>query len=79
MTHIVLFDAIWRRIESYLIASSMPSDGSSYEIKFWVIHHLTEPLLQVMYRFGLTTHKPMIAYEIEDLLEDFDDTNHEDS
>ena len=67
MTHIVFFDALWQRIEQYLVMSSVPSDGLIYGVKCRILHYLEGPL-EVMYRWGLTTHKPMIAYEAEDLI-----------
>lgn len=71
MTHIVFFDAIWPHIYRYL-TSSAPSDGRIHDIKCWVISNITEPVLEVMYRLGLTTYKPIVAFTPEDLLpEDF--------
>jgi len=68
MTHIVLIDAIWKRIETYLIMTSAPSDGWIYAVKWWVLQRITEPILEVLYWLGLTTHKPTSALTPEDIL-----------
>ena len=68
MTHIVLIDAIWKRIETYLVMTSTPDDGWIYDVKWWVLQRITEPILEVLYRLGLTTHKPNSALTPEDIL-----------
>jgi hypothetical protein len=67
MAHVVIFDILWSNIYKYLV-SSAPSDGRIYEFKFWVVLHVTEPVLEVMYRCAFTTYKPIAAYTPEDLL-----------
>lgn len=67
--HIEFFDRLWPQIDTYLLHSSAQCDGRIYDIKRWVARNTTEPVLEVMYLWGLTAYKPLAAIDLKDLLD----------
>lgn len=57
----------WTSIYGFL--TSTPSDVEPlYSAKFWIVRHITEPILEAAYAGGIRSYKPISQYHPSDLI-----------